>query len=209
MEHWTEIADARRTLADQLDGLTPGQWATPSLCGAWTVHDVVAHLVVPHVTSLPRFAVAMVRAGGNFDRASEALTAALATRPPHELLDQLRAHADGRFRPPGFTSVAPLTDVLVHGQDVRLPLGLDAPEPPQAWTPVLGFLVHPKARRGFVPRPLPAVRLVADDVDWAHGTGPEVHGPAAALALALLGRRARLDELDGPGTGVVVGWIPT
>ena len=68
MEYWEPIAARRRALADQLDGLPGDRWATPSLCGAWTVRDVVAHLVLPHVVSIPGFAMAMVRAGGRFER---------------------------------------------------------------------------------------------------------------------------------------------
>ena len=30
--------------AAMLRGLTPEQWAVPSLCQGWTVHDVVLHI---------------------------------------------------------------------------------------------------------------------------------------------------------------------
>ena len=43
------------------------------------------------------------------------------------------------------------------------------------------------------------VRLVASDVDWSHGTGPEVRGTGEALLMAMAGRLAALDDLDGAG----------
>ena len=47
------------------------------------------------------------------------------------------------------------------------------------------------------------LRLVATDVDWSHGSGPEVSGPGEALLLAASGRPAGLPELDGEGVAVL------
>ena len=199
MEYWDTIATERRLLADQLDGLTPDQWATQSLCEAWTVKSVVAHLVVPHEVSVPRFALAFLVARGSFDRASEAMTAKLDTRSTTQLVSDLRRHAEGRFKPPGFGSEAPLTDVLIHGQDIRIPLGLETPGPVEPWKGVLDLLVTQKARRGFLARPLPAVRMRATDLAWEHGSGDKVSGPAMALALTIMGRKALVEDLTGPG----------
>lgn len=44
------------------------------------------------------------------------------------------------------------------------------------------------------------VRLVASDMDWAAGHGPEVHGSGEALLLVMTGRvEAVRDELTGAG----------
>jgi hypothetical protein len=43
------------------------------------------------------------------------------------------------------------------------------------------------------------LRLVATDVDWSHGEGPEVSGPAVSLLLVMTGRAAGADGLDGAG----------
>ena len=40
---WAAVHAERRALASDLDDLTPDQWATPSLCDDWDVHDVLAH----------------------------------------------------------------------------------------------------------------------------------------------------------------------
>jgi uncharacterized protein (TIGR03083 family) len=205
VDHWDTIASERLALADQLDLLTPGQWDTQSLCDAWTVRDVAGHLVVPHVVSIPAFLVTFVAAGGSFSRANVAATAKQAKRPTADIVADIRRYADSRAKPPGFGSEAPLAEVLVHGQDIRIPLGLDDTSSVEPWVAALDFLVMPKARRGFVSRSVQDFHLVASDVDWAHGTGDEVRGPAVALALAMMGRRARWEDLTGPGAPRLTG----
>ena len=43
------------------------------------------------------------------------------------------------------------------------------------------------------------VRLVATDVDWTFGRGPEVSGEAEALLMCVAGRRGVVAELSGSG----------
>jgi uncharacterized protein (TIGR03083 family) len=207
MDHWTTIAAERRALADQLDGLDAAQWATPSLCGEWTVRDVAAHLVVPNKVSIPSVLGALIAARFRFERANVALTAREAVHPPEEILADLRRLADGRFAPPGLGSVAPLTDILVHGQDIRVPLGLATDRPVEPWRDSLEFIVSKKARRGFVGKALPRLRFHATDLGWSQGDGDEVSGPAIALTLALLGRPALIDQLSGPGLPALRSWL--
>lgn len=207
MEHWDTIATERRALADDLEGLTAEQWEQPSLCGDWTVRHLAGHLVVPHVIKLRTFAVEIAKAAGNFDRANSRLAIREGQRPTAELVADLRRHAESHFHPPGFGSEAPLTDILVHGYDIRLPLGLPAERPPAPFRHALDLLVSPKARRGFVAKGRPPARLVATDLDWSHGDGDEVSGTAADLALALLRRSVRLDTLSGPGAPALAAWV--
>jgi uncharacterized protein (TIGR03083 family) len=154
-----------------------------------------------------RFLVDMIRARGSFERANVAMTARAAARPTAELVAELRRRAESRFAPPGMGSVAPLSDVLIHGEDIRIPLGLPYPGPPEPWTAVLDFLVSPKARFGFIARHLPDVRWIATDRDWTHGIGPGVRAPASDLALAIAGRRATREPLVGPGAELVTTWL--
>ena len=62
--------------------------------------------------------------------------------------------------------------------------------------PGLGGFVGAKKR-------VAGLRLVATDVDWSHGSGPEVSGPGEAILLAASGRPAALAELDGEGVDVL------
>ncbi|MBL8929202.1 MAG: maleylpyruvate isomerase family mycothiol-dependent enzyme [Kineosporiaceae bacterium] len=226
MELWTAITGERLRLAELLAGLSDQQWAIASLCSEWTVRDVAAHLVAPLATPalMLRFALDMVRARGSFEKANQLGTSRMAARPPAELVELLRAHADSRFVAPTMPRTASLAEILVHGQDIRVPLGVDDPGPVEHWTTALDFLVTPAARRGFVGGRLPRLRWTASDASWTASTAgtaapdssaatdsaaavAEVSGPASALALAMMGRAARLDELDGDGAATVAGWL--
>lgn len=44
MTLWPAIHPERAGLADDLETFTTQQWSNPSLCGSWTVEEVVAHL---------------------------------------------------------------------------------------------------------------------------------------------------------------------
>jgi uncharacterized protein (TIGR03083 family) len=203
MELFAQIADERRALADLLCGLTAEQQATQSLCSEWRVHDVAAHLILPLEVSTPRVVLAMVASRGSFDRANVRLTRELARRPYDEILDVLRRKADTRFTPPGAGPEAPLTDVLVHGLDIRRPLGLEYRIADDRLRTSLTFLTS-KAGRGLTPKgALDGLRLEARDVDWACGDGPVVSGTAEALLLVMTGRKAAVSELEGAGVGTL------
>jgi uncharacterized protein (TIGR03083 family) len=198
------IASERRQLADEMTGWTDEQWRTPSLCGQWTVRDVAAHLVTPFVVSTPRFAVGLVTSGFSFDRASDRLARAEAEKPIADIIDALRRNADNRFTPPGAGPGAPLTDVIVHGQDMRRPLGLAHCFESTLLVRALDFVKD--GAFGFVPRRrLAGLHFVAGDVEWSAGApdGAAVTGPAEALLLAITGRTVALADLDGPGVDLL------
>src|SRR4051812_8670905 len=103
-----------------------------------------------------QFLVAFARARGSFEKANVALTERAARRPTGDLVSDIRRFVDSRFAPPGMGPGAPLTDVLVHGQDVRVPLNLtDDGRPVEPWRDTLDFLVSKRTRRGFVAGRLP------------------------------------------------------
>jgi hypothetical protein len=51
------------------------------------------------------------------------------------------------------------------------------------------------------------LRFAAADLEWSHGEGEEVRGPAIALTVALLGRPALIDQLSGPGIAAFKTWV--
>jgi uncharacterized protein (TIGR03083 family) len=205
MDLWDEITAQRLALADLLDTLDDAQWRTPSLCAGWTVQAVVAHLAPGPGGAMLEFLPLLVKARGRFGRANDLAVQQAAKRPRPELVADLRAYAGDRFAPPLMGPRAPLTDVLVHGLDIRVPLGIDPPD--GAWSDVLDFLVGSMARLGFVNGRLPGVRLESTDREWAHGSGPVVTGDAPWLALAVGGRPAALEHLAGPGLADVSAWV--
>jgi hypothetical protein len=64
-----------------------------------------------------------------------------------------------------------------------------------------GFPVGTKKR-------IAGLRLVATDIDWSYGTGPEVTGPSLPLLLAMTGRSAGLAGLGGAGLATLRSRMP-
>jgi len=197
------IAEERRDLAVLLEGLSSDQLVMPSLCARWTVHDVFAHLLMPLVTPTATFVRRFVSSGFDFDKANLKLTANVAQRSDAEIATGLREHAADRFTPPGMGATAPLTDALVHGMDIRYPLGLDHRAAPERVRACLEFLTGSNTK-GFVPKALlTGVSLHADDLDWEWGSGPQASGPGHSLLMVITGRPAGLNGLTGDGTDLL------
>ena len=188
-EVWRYIDEQRADLADLLETLTPQQWNTPSLCPGWTVRDVAVHLT-QSTTPPARYLLEAVRYGFRFN----AMMAGLArrdTRTPDQIVAALRAMVGGRKHPPGTRPEDPLSDVLVHGQDIAVPLGIPRTMPVPAavaaayrlWD--MGFPFH--ARKRF-----PTTQFRATDADFTVGQGEVVAGPIQDILMALSGRPAAL-----------------
>ncbi|WP_432544124.1 maleylpyruvate isomerase family mycothiol-dependent enzyme [Kineococcus sp. SYSU DK002] len=192
------VAAERLRLADLADGLDEHRWATPSLCAGWTVAHVVAHLTVTTRLTLPSLARAALRARGDFDRMEVDLAQDRVTRhTPADLVDLLRRSAASNRRFPGSAPMDPLMDLVIHGQDVARPLGLVHTSPPEV---VAASLEHVAASRFLGgPRRTAGLRLEATGSGWTRGSGPVVRGPDLDLLLAVSGRPAGLDALEGDG----------
>jgi uncharacterized protein (TIGR03083 family) len=187
---WQAIAAQRRSLADLLESLSPEEWEAPSLCAGWRVRDVAAHVAMaPQVPSLASMLADGVRARGSFHRLNHDVAVRHAARPTAHLVAELREHADSRRLPVVTNYRNILFDVLVHVQDIAVPLGRRQPMPLDAaragaervWSMGWPFWARRRLR---------GVRLVATDVDWSVGTGTEVRRPIEGLLLLLTGRTA-------------------
>jgi uncharacterized protein (TIGR03083 family) len=202
-----QIATANRLLAaDMFATLTPEQWRTPSLCSGWTVREVAAHLLEPLETEVGtlKLLAYLVRYRGSLNRMVDETARKVAARPTDELVTGLRERASTRLTPPVIGPLGPMTDTCIHLRDAARPLGLDLCPPPASWRPALDFLVSKPATRGFIPRDrLNGLRFIATDQDWRHGDGPEILGISEAIAMAVSGRPAALDDLTGPGLDVL------
>ncbi|MDI6103789.1 maleylpyruvate isomerase family mycothiol-dependent enzyme [Actinoplanes sp. NEAU-A12] len=199
------IADERRRFADLVDSLTADQLATPSLCGAWTVKEVAGHLVSVVAGSDVVALKLLVLSGFRLHKANARLATLTARQPAARLAALLREHADNPFRPPIVGHPGALTDLQVHGQDIRRPLGLPHELRPDRLRVSLDFLTGGRAI-GFTPKSRPAgLRFETTDLAWARGEGPLVRGAAEAVMLALAGRPAALADLDGDGVAILRG----
>src|SRR4051812_6229900 len=192
------VADERRQMAGLVGGLSEAQLKTPSLCTGWDVKTVAAHVVSTITDGLPVFLRLAVRRM-SLARAIDELARQRAQLTLAEIVTDLHRYAAQPVSPPLFGPLDPLADVMVHSGDIRIPLGLPfEPEPSRAAL-ALDFLAGPWPF-GFVPLGLlRGVLLHANDIDRTWGRGPAINGRAAALMMAVAGRTALLDTLDGPG----------
>jgi uncharacterized protein (TIGR03083 family) len=192
----------RRDLADLLAGLDERTLATPSLCAGWDVLTCGAHTALVADGSLAGFMVAMVRYGGPH-RANSGTAKRLAGRGRDAVVASLREQADRRVSPPGVREYGPFTDQIVHGVDIRRPIGVPWEPEPDDVRAALGFLTAGRAV-GFVRRGvLTGLRIDAVDVGFGSGEGLVVRGRGVDLAAALCGRVAVLDDLTGEGVSIL------
>lgn len=208
----TDLAALMRTqregFVDTLSSLTDDQWLAPSLCSEWRVADVAAHLAWAPVLGVAAGGAAMVRNGFSMNRMIARSAIGWSARGRETILDQLRDNARSGATPIGMPLVAGLADAVVHGLDVRRPLGLPGQVPVESLGPLADFaLATPWPMNvvlgGSTKRRVAGVRLVATDTDWTHGDGPEARGSAEALLLLLHGRPPAPGELTGPGADVL------
>jgi uncharacterized protein (TIGR03083 family) len=118
---WRVIHAERAALVDDLAGLDPAQWATPSLCDGWDVHDVVAHLAATATLSLLGFAKEFLLAGFSSGRIVDKQVAAGRRRKPSETLSALRSAIFSAASPPQ-PAITRIIEIIVHGEDIRRPL---------------------------------------------------------------------------------------
>lgn len=196
------VADERRSIASFIEGLDPGELGTASLCAGWDVKTVAAHLVSDFADGFWGFLLSGVR-HGSIDRGIDALARRRAQASATEIADTLRRRADHKLSPPVTGPLSGLTDVLVHGADMRIPLGYAHRPDPQHVARVLDFLTGP-TQFGFFPhRRLQGIALHDDDTERRWGEGESIRGPGAALMLAICGRTVAFDRLTGPGVAVL------
>ena len=197
------IEDEQVEFAELLRGLTPEQWGMPSLCRGWSIHDAVIHIAIHSHSSGAQRTIGLARAGFSEDRQMEPERA----RSKGELIEWLASPATVGGRQDTLTQ---LSELVIHQQDVRRPLGLERKIPADRLAVVLDFGVSLAAvtfLMAFSRKRAKGLRLVAPDINWSVGLGPEVRGPGEAILMALNGRAAALSDLEGDGVPVLAGRI--
>lgn len=184
------VAEQRRAIADRLDSLSTEQWSRQSRCDEWTVQEVAGHLTAGWNISLPRFALGLVRARGDFHAANARFGRELGARHAADIVADLRAHATHRFTPPGAGAEAPLTDCLVHAHDMFDPAEVTWEVDPKVVALVLDRAVSRGAARITGGAVAGSCSLEATDADWRHERPgqPVRRGPAYEILLTVFGR---------------------
>lgn len=194
---WPTIHAERRALIDDVSALTEQQWSTPSLCSEWTVHDVLAHLLALSRMTPPKFFVKFAGAGFDFNKFTGKEVVRQGAGGPAATLAAFSADQGRTSSPPGPKETW-LGENLVHGEDIRRPLGIRRAYPVDEVARAIRFYAGSNAIIGGKRR-VAGLTLKATDTDFSVGDGPIVEGPAMALLLAASGRGVALDELSGPG----------
>lgn len=206
-ELWAVIDAQRLRTTDWLATLQPEDWAHRSLCDGWTVRDVAGHLTLQQLGLGDVLRIALRHPGVHgLNWMIQTSARDKAAAPTEQLIGEIRAMVGSRRHNLGVTPFETLLDIVVHGQDMAVPLGRSLPVPPEvaaiaaarAW----GYQASRSGRRKakvFQPLPYAGLRLVATDLDWSVGDGPELRGPVLSLLLLLTGRRVVLPQLEGPG----------
>jgi uncharacterized protein (TIGR03083 family) len=184
-EVWRHIDRERTWLADLLESLPPEAWDHSSLCRDWTVRDVAAHLTFSHARVRDLLWPAL-RTGFRYN-AMVRYSAVHSDLGHDEIVATLRGFVGSRKKAPLVSDLEPLLDVLVHTQDICVPLGISHPMPVDAAAAAADRVLSLRGpmRLWRLPR---GTRLVASDVDWSHGDGPVVEAPIQTHLLMLTGR---------------------
>ena len=194
---WPAIHTERQALLDDVRGLKPDQWSSPSLCEAWSVRDAFGHMTATARMTPTRFVSKFAKAGFVFEKMSAADVAAETSSTTEHQLSEFAALVPASTAPPGPVD-AMLGEVVVHSADIRRPLGIHRDYPLDVVTRAADFYSGSNLLIGTKKR-IDGFTLRATDTDWSHGAGPEVSGPAISLLLAMTGRGAALEDLSGPG----------
>ncbi|MGW0605286.1 maleylpyruvate isomerase family mycothiol-dependent enzyme [Streptomyces sp. NPDC002640] len=200
---WRSIHAERAALAADLASLPEERWATPSLCAGLTVREVLAHLTAGARLNAVRWMAGVIRCRFDFDRQVAMRLAEQLGPTPAATLERFRNTVGSTTKPP-LPAIAMLGETIVHGEDIRRPLGITRAYPVDVVTPVAEYyagtdmVVVAKGRIG-------GLRLVADDGPFATGAGAPVSGPTPALVMAMTGRAAHCDDLRGEGVDLLRG----
>lgn len=194
---WPLIHAERAALVDDLAGVSEQQWATPSLCDNWTVHQLLGHMTATAMMTPPRFLGLMARSGFRFNVMNEADAAAHTGPTPKDTLAAFAATRTATKHPPGPVETM-LGEAVIHSADMRRPLGIPREYPAEALVRVADFYKGSNLIVGAKTR-IAGLHLTAPDVPWTTGDGPEVRGPLLSLILAMTGRKAVLADLSGDG----------
>lgn len=197
---WPAVHEERRALIADLADLPEDGWQTPSLCPGWSVHDVLAHLVDTALTTRLGFLRGMVTARFDFDRSNDAGIRKHRGNSPAETLAAFRLVQQRTSGPPAPLATR-LVEAVVHGEDIRRPLGIDRTYPLDAVTEALTHQAETSVKLGGGRELVEGLSLTADDGAFRHSSGAEVRGSSLALLLAVSGRPVGDDELSGPGAG--------
>lgn len=195
---WRVVHQERAALIRHLETLTPDQWAQPSLCPGWDIHDVVAHLVDTAKTTRLGFLRQMIAARFDFDKANATGINRERAAAPEVTLAEFRRVREATKTPPAALATR-LVEAIVHGEDIRRPLGLLHSYPGESVDAALRYQLKTGVSMGGGRERAAGFRLQASDSGLEHGSGLVVRGSSLALLMAVSGRPLNEGDFSGEG----------
>jgi uncharacterized protein (TIGR03083 family) len=199
--NWSLIHAERAALAADLAELTEQRWATQSLCDRFTVREVLAHMTAGASLNPVRWMAGVIRCRFDFDRQVAWRLAEQMGATPGDTLGRFRRVMTSTTKPP-VPVVAMLGETIVHGEDIRRPLGMGRDYPVTTLTAVAGYY-HGSDLPVLTKTRARGLKLTAADGPFTAGSGPQVSGTTLALVMAMAGRELYCDELAGDGVAVL------
>jgi uncharacterized protein (TIGR03083 family) len=212
-EVWAAIDIQRLRTVDLLESLSAEEWAHASLCDGWTVRDVAAHLTLQQISLGDGLRMAL-RHPGSINHINRENARRRAGLPTERLIADIRGMVGSRRHNFGLTHLDTLIDIVIHGQDIAIPLSRELEADPQAaaaaatrvWSDHLTRRGRWKLRV-FRSVPYEHYQLTATDTPWSVGEGLEIRGPILAILMVLTGRLVCLPQLSGEGAMALKEWL--
>jgi uncharacterized protein (TIGR03083 family) len=200
---WRTVHSERRRLSADLSGLRDEQWRVSSLCPGWDIHDVLAHLVNTALTGRVSFVRELLIARMDFDLANENGIAREKRQNPQDTLGALREATDLKRTPPANLATR-LVEAIVHGEDIRRPLGIAGCYPEPAVAQALAYQLRTPVSFGGGRERVAGLRLIDSKTGVSWGQGDEVEADCIDLLLAVSGRVVSQEKLKGTGASRLV-----
>lgn len=190
-------------MAELLSGLSPEQLHTQSLCDAWSVREVGAHLATYLRFGQLKIYTGVMLGMGDLGPANEWLARYYARESDERIIEHLVRGAHSRITVPrsGYDPV--LADAVLHDLDVRIPLGLERQIPEEHLLVSFHHLANEASPGYAMGSRLDGLRIEATDTGWTAGAGAPVRGSIEDVLLSISGRLVALDRLEGDGAEVL------
>src|ERR1700722_3374186 len=120
---WQLIHTERKSLLATLERLDAEQWTVASLCSGWNVRLAAAHILAGAEQTTANFMKRMAANAFRFNTMIDRDAKRLGALEPPQIIARLRARISTTNRPPAPVA-AMLGEIVVHGEAIRLPLGL-------------------------------------------------------------------------------------
>jgi hypothetical protein len=186
---WPLIKTAREDIYLYLSTLTDEQWNTASLCDGWRVRDVLAHLILEYHYNPHNYWWQFIKSGFRLNVFMQQTAIELGNTGPTQLLGRFHAMIDEQHKPKSVPVLNVLVDLLVHEQDIRIPLGQPRDMPLELlelifenWE-LTDFNIGERLTK--IASRAKGMQLTATDINITKGTGMTVEGRAQDAILLL------------------------